>query len=183
MKQSHNRIKNNAIAIAIAIIRFRFFAIAIAIAIIQNLPISMRLRLRLRLIAASLLMPDLIDPFPDNFDARSIERFWQIEDVGCRPSKLDKVTDEAAIQQFQNTVQYENGRYHVAWPWKSKEPTLPNNYSLAYGRLRSVLARLQQDSKLFSEYDEKIREQYDQGIIELAPEQPDGMVYYMTQHH
>ena len=115
-------------------------------------------------------------------ESLDIERFWQIEDVGAKDAKPADLTDEEALRQFQETVQFHDGRYHVTWPWKSKEPDLPNNYGLAYGRLRSTMNRLHQDENLLVEYNNIIQKQAEKGIIEKAPEKPDGLVYYVPHH-
>ena len=67
--------------------------------------------------------------------------------------------DERAVQHFSETVKKENSRYNVSWPWKEKNPNLPENYGLALGRLKSTLSKLQQDSELQRKYDEVIKDQ------------------------
>ena len=61
------------------------------------------------------------------------------------PSHCD---DDLALDNFNNSVKFINGRYMVAWPWKEENPDLPENYQLAYGRLRSILQKLKKDPKL-----------------------------------
>ena len=50
--------------------------------------------------------------------------------------------DDKALQKFNDTVRFEDGRYQVTWPWKEEYPSLPTNYELAMGRLRSLVNRL-----------------------------------------
>ena len=47
----------------------------------------------------------------------SIENFWKLETV--RLNDLPDLTDDgAALEQFNNSICFENGRYYVRWPWK-----------------------------------------------------------------
>ena len=48
-----------------------------------------------------------------------LEDFWNREKIGI--SELFKKSDDmAAFQKFNKSVQYQNGRYFVSWPWKSE---------------------------------------------------------------
>ena len=57
-------------------------------------------------------------------------------------------------------------------PWKQFHPALPDNYALSLRRLQELLRRLQQNPTLLQSYDQIIREQIQNGIIEHAPETP-----------
>ena len=39
--------------------------------------------------------------------------------------------DKVALNRFKETLNYENGRYVVTWPWKMDGPDLPDNHGLA----------------------------------------------------
>jgi hypothetical protein len=122
------------------------------------------------------------EAYPESQSECTLERFWQIEDIGAKDQMKADITDEEALRQFQDTVQFENKRYQVALPWKSKDPDLANNYGLAYGRLKSTLNRLKQDEKLMKEYSDIIKKQEEKGIIEKAPDEPTGLTYYLPHH-
>ena len=40
----------------------------------------------------------------------------------------------------------------VGWPWRTNNPNLPDNYQLAYGRLKSMLKRLHENHQLLMAY-------------------------------
>ena len=92
-----------------------------------------------------------------------MDEFWALETLGIKDSPLHN-EDEFALEQFNNTIYFSENRYHVTWPWKVQNPELPDNFSLAYGRLRSLLRRITPD--LFSKIDAIIKDQLVKGIIE-----------------
>nr|CAD2205971.1 unnamed protein product [Meloidogyne enterolobii] len=61
-----------------------------------------------------------------------------------------------------------NKRYQVALPFKSepKQISLPSNFGLAWGRLRSTLNSLNKNPENLAKYNAIIKEQLDLGIIE-----------------
>ena len=71
-----------------------------------------------------------------------------------------------AIQNFHDTVRRTNGRYEVTWPWKEANPRLPDNYQLVFGRLHSLLKRIQGKPELLQKYDSIIKDQLKKEIIE-----------------
>ncbi|MEW8547947.1 MAG: aspartyl protease family protein, partial [Candidatus Thiodiazotropha sp.] len=62
-----------------------------------------------------------------------LEDFWNVEGIGITDSPTSS-DDERALQQFNDTLKYEDGRYQVTWPWKETNPELPLNRELAVGR-------------------------------------------------
>ena len=48
-----------------------------------------------------------------------LEDFWNREKIGIS-EPCEKSDDMAAFQKFNKSVQYQNGRYFVSWPWKSE---------------------------------------------------------------
>ena len=46
----------------------------------------------------------------------------------------------------------------VCWPWSEENPDLPDNYNLAYGRLKSVVKRLKENPEMLKMYDNMINE-------------------------
>ena len=112
-----------------------------------------------------------------------IEKFWSLESLGIMdsPSHCD---DDLALDNFNNSVKFINGRYMVAWPWKEENPDLPENYQLAYGRLRSIVQKLKKDPKLLKQYEEIIQEQLRRGIIEKVTDHcEEGTLKHYIAHH
>ena len=70
-----------------------------------------------------------------------LDDFWKLETLGIsEPVSVND--DDQALQKFNDTVRFEDGRYQVTWPWKKESPSLPTNYQLALGRLRCLTNRL-----------------------------------------
>ena len=46
-------------------------------------------------------------------------KFWELETVGIKPKELvESHNDPQRLREFESTVQFVNGRYEVALPWK-----------------------------------------------------------------
>ncbi|XP_063631693.1 uncharacterized protein LOC134802905 isoform X1 [Cydia splendana] len=121
--------------------------------------------------------PDLPLREPD------IRFLWALESIGIVDSP--KITrEEEAIKHFNETVKYEDKRYQVKWPWIIYPPDLPTNYGLAYGRLSSLIRRLEQDA--MEEYESILKEQLAAGVIEVIdPSEIDSKthpVHYLAHH-
>ena len=113
----------------------------------------------------------------------SLEQFWNLESIGITESPL-KSDDDQAIENFNKTVKFTNGRYSVTWPWKELNPMLPDNYYLAEGRLKSTLQRLKGDPHLLEMYATIIQEQLDRKIIEkVSTESPTNCLKHYIPHH
>ena len=73
-----------------------------------------------------------IDPFL--VPQPNLERFWNLESIEIKESPI-AIDDDQALDNFNKTIEYTDGRYLVTWPWKDSSPDLPDNYRLAVGRL------------------------------------------------
>ena len=71
------------------------------------------------------------------------------------------------------------GWYDTILPWKANHPELPNNKEGSLGRLNSLVKRLQNDPYLFEKYDEIIKDQLAEGIVEKAPIEANGKEFYI----
>ena len=113
----------------------------------------------------------------------SLEQFWELESLGITdsPSTSD---DDTALEKFNKSVKFTNGRYMVTWPWKADQSDLPENYHLALARLKSILQKLVKVPTLFEQYDAILREQLNRGIIEkVTDESVEGSVKHFIPHH
>jgi hypothetical protein len=120
------------------------------------------------------------EPVTDPRD--ELERLWSLEDIGIT-DKVQCSDDDLALASFKDTVVFDEGRYHVAWPWKEDKPQLPTNFWLAFQRLKSLAKRLGSDQKLFDAYDKTIRDQQNMGVVEqINPKVQDGRVHYLPHH-
>lgn len=116
-------------------------------------------------------------------DGKQLERrlrcFWDLDSLGI----LDK--EEDVYDQFHQMVEFSDGRYSVCLPWKDPLMSLPTKYELCLKRLRSLVKRLRENPILFGQYNQVIRDQVDQGIVEVVPqpEELDGdQVHYLPHH-
>ena len=113
----------------------------------------------------------------------NLDHFWDLESIGIAnsPSTSD---DDQALSKFGETVKFAKGRYMVTWPWKDEKPSLPHNYQLVVGRLKSTLRKLEKSPPLLKRYDEIIREQLDRGIIEkVTSDSLEGPIKHYIPHH
>ena len=66
----------------------------------------------------------------------TIELFWNLESLGITESPSLSENDIAS-DYFNKAVKFVYGHYMVTWPMKEENPDLPENYQLAFGRLKS----------------------------------------------
>ena len=88
----------------------------------------------------------------------------------CIGNPIHVRDDEEALNKFNSTICYQEGRYFVTWPWKSEDVELPENFSIAFGRMKSLSHRLQVDKMLLQQYCDVIQAQLKAGVIELVDE-------------
>ena len=122
-----------------------------------------------------------VDTLPQDVTTldRRLKSFWELESFGVPDS------DRSMYDKFQETVQFQNGRYKVALPWKDSHPILPDNYQLNLSRMNGLLWRLQQDKDILREYNSIIKTQIQQGIVEIIehPEQTNAERIHYLPHH
>ncbi|XP_047984500.1 uncharacterized protein LOC125225346 isoform X1 [Leguminivora glycinivorella] len=95
-----------------------------------------------------------------------IKNLWELECIGiCDSPKATR--EEEAIKNFNETTVKINNRYTVSWPWITYPPDLPNNFGIAFGRLSSLLKRMDQETLM--SYDDTFKQQLAKGIIEVVP--------------
>lgn len=108
-----------------------------------------------------------------------LRRFWDLESLGI-------VSDEPSVyEKFMRGITFNNMRHEVHLPWKDEHTILPDNYELSETRLRGLLRRLKQDPQLLKEYDTVIREQINNGIVEIVEEPWNseiGRTHYIPHH-
>ena len=70
----------------------------------------------------------------------SLKRFWEIDTLGIQDNDLKMMTREEkiALDKARLSLVHDGERYQVATPWKTDCPVLPNNYEMAYNRLRNT---------------------------------------------
>ena len=73
---------------------------------------------------------------------------------------------DSVRETFLKDVKFESNHYLVSLPWKEHHDTLPNNYKLGVGRLKSTLRRLCKNPPLLDKYHKVIQDKIEAGIIE-----------------
>jgi len=84
----------------------------------------------------------------------------------CIREVLDITNDDRALEHFNKSVWFEDGRYYIAWPWKYENPDLPDNFGVAIKRVRSLVRCFEKDKALLAKYNEILQSQVQQGVIE-----------------
>ena len=87
-------------------------------------------------------------PLKPNF-----EEFWRLDYIRITDSPVES-DNSVAFNKFNETLRYENGRYIVTWPWKNEKTNLPENRTLAVGRLKSMVRRMKDSPDLIQKYDD-----------------------------
>ncbi|MCP4486607.1 MAG: hypothetical protein GY820_04700, partial [Gammaproteobacteria bacterium] len=114
----------------------------------------------------------------------TLEDFWKLESIGIMDSPILN-DDDVALEKFNKSVFYKDGRYHVKWPWKADNPPLPDNYGLAFGRFKSLVSRFKGDKELLQKYAAIMEDQCKKGIIEPVPqaaEATESLKHYLPHH-
>ena len=113
-----------------------------------------------------------------------VRKFWDLESIGVvgRESQLE----DPVMRDFCEKVQFVDGRYSVALPWKdeSVRPRLLDNEQQARARLNHLSQRLSKNLELETRYHQVIQDMQQAGVIEEVPADqvrvPTGsLVYYM----
>ena len=112
----------------------------------------------------------------------NFEELWRLESIGISDSQV-KSDNSLAFNKFNETLRYENGRYSVTWSWKTEQPNLPENRTLAVGCLKSLVKRMKDDLDLVQRYDDIIKDQLRKGIIEKVRTESNCTLKHYIPHH
>ncbi|VBB29784.1 unnamed protein product [Acanthocheilonema viteae] len=126
---------------------------------------------------------DKLELTPMKKESLDIDRFWKLELIGIQEHSLLHDQDQV-LKKFKDTITKANGRYQVAWPWNETNIKLNNNLGLCFGRLKSLIDKLQSNETLLLKYDEIICDQWQFNVIEkLSPEIDQiGVIHYLPHH-
>ena len=109
---------------------------------------------------------------------------WDFENL-CRLDVLgltDSVDNDQNLvyDDFkEQLVRNPSGYYEVNLPWKANHSKLPTNEAGSRRRLTALVRKLTREGN-YDRYDDVIKEQLDQGIIEPAPNEAKGRVLPST---
>ena len=112
----------------------------------------------------------------------TVRSFWELESGGIVSEDLEFAVDPV-LQEFENSVDFVDGRYEVKLPWRrGASSCLQNNEKLAAIRLQNLNRRLTHEPELQVKYDSVIQNMWSSGIVEevLPHEQKvDRPIFYM----
>ena len=108
---------------------------------------------------------------------KELHSFWDMESIGI-------VESEQIVQnQFEDNVNFENGRYVVSLPRKESGLSLPDNYQLSLRRLNGLYRRLKRSPELLKNNDSIIREQLALGIVKpVEGSNAFSRIHYLPHH-
>jgi len=113
-----------------------------------------------------------LDPLDDK-----IERFWNLDSVGILSE------EKSVFDNNMDKIEFVDGRYQVELPFKESHPILEDNYKTCLKRLHNLMSsKLQKDGDLLQKYDDVIKKQIQNGIVELVDDNEEverGSVTYM----
>ncbi len=88
--------------------------------------------------------------------------------------------ESSVYSEFKEQLnQSPDGFYETGLIWKNTKQELPDNKDGSRARLNKLLQKLQQQPELFEQYDQIMRDQQENGIIEEAEKEPVGKVFYL----
>lgn len=113
----------------------------------------------------------------DRVVEQKLKDFWSLESIGV--VNEPKTNDP---EDFESNISFEKGRYTVQLPWKQNDTVLPDNYYICKMRLNGLVKRLRKSPDIFKQYDDLIKTQEKEGIIEPVTDQvviSPGKIHYI----
>ena len=95
-----------------------------------------------------------------------INEFWSLDSIGI----CDK--ESSIYEECIDKIEFVNNRYEVNLPFKNENPILEDNYNLCLKRLKNLKKKLDSNKRLLVEYDNIIKNQFHEGIIEKVTSPP-----------
>ena len=88
------------------------------------------------------------------------------------------------MSKFIQNVEFNRREYETLLPQKKNHKLLPDNFLLAKNRLISLVNRLKRGLAVLKTYDDIIKYEEAEGIIEEPPTilKPSGEVHYLPHH-
>ena len=104
-----------------------------------------------------------------------MRQFWEVDSSGVQNLPLMTDEDKMVLDKVQNSIQFVDGHYQVAIPWREVGFLIPNNYKMAVEWLQKLGKCLQNNPEVAMAYDESIRKHIQKGYVErveFVEEQP-----------
>ena len=95
-----------------------------------------------------------------------MRQFWEVDSSGVQNLPLMTDEDKMVLDKVQNSIQFVDGHYQVAIPWREVGFSIPNNYKMAVERLQKLEKHLQNKAEVAMAYDKSIRKHIQNGYVE-----------------
>ena len=105
------------------------------------------------------------------------EKLCRLDVLGLADS-LANDQDVVYSEFKEQLIRHPDGFYQTGLPWKGGHPPLHTNKSGSLKRLQQLLTKLER-TKADDQYDAIIKEQREEGVVELAPAEPKGTEFYI----
>ena len=108
------------------------------------------------------------------------EKLCRLDVLGLADSSAND--QDVVYSEFkEQLIRHPDGFYQTGLPWKGGHPPLPTNKSGSLGRLQQLLKKLER-TNTYDQYDAIIKEQREEGVVELAlPNQKGQNFTYHTE--
>ena len=119
---------------------------------------------------------------------KTVEKFWDLESIGIVDGKKLMTFDERdAMEQFEKSIKFENGRYCVNLPFRSNAPKLESNFESAKRQMFSTETRLKRNESMKENYEKAMQDYEDMGFARKATKEEiddfsKGQEYFIPHH-
>lgn len=99
----------------------------------------------------------------------ALRKFWEIEEVSTEKQPLYSESEQAALNQSEQSLRIVDDRYEIGFPWKESKDKLENNYEMARKRLENTEKRLNKNPEIRETYSKTINMYLEKGYINKIP--------------
>ena len=110
----------------------------------------------------------------------TMRSFWELESLGIQAESVETNVSD----RFASLIKVKGSRYEESLPWCECHDPLPSNYELNWRRLTGLLHSLKRNPEILEEYNSIIRNQLNQGVVELVKgdDVSSGTGHYLPHH-
>ena len=114
--------------------------------------------------------------FAISSSSEDCERLCSLDVLGLESRSEQNSVHQELKDQLERSPE---GWYQTGLIWKAGIPDLPSNEPGSKARLKKLVQRLEKQPELYDKYEESIKEQEKEGIIERAPEKSTTKEFYL----
>ena len=118
--------------------------------------------------------------------SRRVEDFWLTDSFPLFPSvkPLLSKEDKSAIETVSRSITYDQGKYSVGLPWKNRDIVLPDNFELAFKRLKALQHRFKRDDPFKVQYKAVVENYITQGYAKRINDvsSSSARTWYLSHH-